>query len=75
MLREPAQNPVELDRQRWVPALVVGRQPAADYVLKAFSSTERKELPLLLGDAADAVEMIVSDGLTAAQLKFHTAKA
>jgi PTH1 family peptidyl-tRNA hydrolase len=52
-----------------------GRQPAADYVLKAFSSTERKELPLLLGDAADAVEMIASDGLTAAQLKFHTAKA
>jgi PTH1 family peptidyl-tRNA hydrolase len=51
-----------------------GRQPAADYVLKAFSSTERKELPLLLGDAADAVEMIASDGLTAAQLKFHTAK-
>ena len=52
-----------------------GRQPAADYVLKSFSSTERKELPLLLGDAADAVEMIVADGLTAAQLKFHTAKA
>jgi len=52
-----------------------GRQPAADFVLKAFSSTERKELPLLLGDAADAVEMIASDGLTAAQLKFHTAKA
>jgi PTH1 family peptidyl-tRNA hydrolase len=51
-----------------------GRQPAADYVLKAFSSTERKELPLLLGDAADAVEMIASDGLTAAQLRFHTAK-
>ncbi|NIJ05913.1 aminoacyl-tRNA hydrolase [Frigoribacterium faeni] len=52
-----------------------GRQPAADFVLKAFSSTERRELPLLLGDAADAVEMIASDGLTAAQLKFHTAKA
>ncbi|WP_209561385.1 aminoacyl-tRNA hydrolase [Frigoribacterium sp. PvP032] len=52
-----------------------GRQPAADYVLKSFSSAERRELPLLLGDAADAVELIVSDGLTAAQLKFHTAKA
>jgi len=50
-----------------------GRQPAADFVLKDFSSTERKELPLLLGDAADAVEMITTDGLTAAQLKFHTA--
>ncbi|NRD27057.1 aminoacyl-tRNA hydrolase [Frigoribacterium sp. VKM Ac-2836] len=52
-----------------------GRQPAADFVLKDFSSTERKELPFLLGDAADAVEMITTDGLTAAQLKFHTAKS
>jgi PTH1 family peptidyl-tRNA hydrolase len=52
-----------------------GRQPAADYVLKAFSSAERKDLPMLVGDAADAVEMIASDGLTAAQLKFHTAKS
>jgi len=51
-----------------------GRQDAADFVLKDFSSTERKELPFLLGDAADAVEMIATDGLTAAQLKFHTAK-
>jgi PTH1 family peptidyl-tRNA hydrolase len=50
-----------------------GRQPAADFVLKDFSSTERKELPFLIGDAADAVEMIATDGLTAAQLKFHTA--
>jgi PTH1 family peptidyl-tRNA hydrolase len=52
-----------------------GRQPAADFVLKDFSSTERKELPFLIGDAADAVEMIATDGLTAAQLKFHTAKS
>lgn len=51
-----------------------GRQPAADFVLKDFSSTERKELPFLIGDAADAVEMIATDGLTAAQLKYHTAK-
>ncbi|KPG79409.1 aminoacyl-tRNA hydrolase [Frigoribacterium sp. RIT-PI-h] len=52
-----------------------GRQPAADFVLKDFSSVERKELPFLIGDAADAVEMIATDGLTAAQLKFHTAKS
>ncbi|MEY2848497.1 MAG: hypothetical protein RI885_1162 [Actinomycetota bacterium] len=50
-----------------------GRQPAADFVLKDFSSTERATLPNLLSDATDAVELIVSEGLTAAQLKVHTA--
>lgn len=50
-----------------------GRQPAADFVLHDFSSAERSVLPNLLSDAADATELIVSDGLTAAQLKFHTA--
>ena len=51
-----------------------GRQPAADFVLRDFSIEERKVLPNLLADAADAVELIASDGLTAAQLKFDTAK-
>ena len=50
-----------------------GRQPAADFVLRDFSDDERAVLPNLLVDAADAVEMIARDGLTAAQLKFHTA--
>jgi PTH1 family peptidyl-tRNA hydrolase len=54
----------------------VGRPPgssdAADHVLKAFSATERKNLPILIGDAADAVELITTQGLTAAQQKFHT---
>lgn len=50
-----------------------GRQPAADFVLKDFTSAERTTLPNLLSDAADAVELIASQGLTAAQLKFHTA--
>ncbi|MHA6696116.1 aminoacyl-tRNA hydrolase [Homoserinimonas sp. A520] len=49
-----------------------GRQPAADYVLRDFSSAERSALPNLLTDAADAVELIASEGLTAAQLRFHT---
>ena len=57
----------------------VGRPPgssdAADHVLKAFSATERKNLPILVADAADAVELITTDGLTAAQLKFHTKSA
>jgi PTH1 family peptidyl-tRNA hydrolase len=51
-----------------------GRQSAADFVLHDFTSTERKTLPNLLDEAADAVEMIAADGLTAAQLKFHTAE-
>lgn len=52
-----------------------GRQPAADFVLKDFSTSERQTLPILVADAADAVEMIATDGLTAAQLKFHTAQS
>lgn len=49
-----------------------GRQDAADFVLKDFSSTERKSLPSILADAADAVELIATDGLAAAQQKFHS---
>ena len=50
-----------------------GRQDAADFVLRDFSSTERQVLPNLLADAADAVELVTAEGLTAAQLKVHTA--
>ena len=49
-----------------------GRMDTADYVLKDFPPSEAKELPFLIGDAADAVELLLSDGLTAAQQKFHT---
>ena len=49
-----------------------GRQAAADYVLRNFGSTERDVLPSLISDAADAVELVATDGLSAAQLKFHT---
>ncbi len=49
-----------------------GRQSAADFVLRDFASTERAMLPSLLADAADAVEQIAREGLTAAQLRFHT---
>ncbi|MEA9987251.1 aminoacyl-tRNA hydrolase [Subtercola sp. RTI3] len=48
-----------------------GRQNAADFVLRDFSSTERQNLPILLADAADAVVKIAADGLTAAQQQFH----
>jgi PTH1 family peptidyl-tRNA hydrolase len=49
-----------------------GRQSAADYVLRDFASAERAVLPNLLSDAADAVELITTDSLAAAQQKFHS---
>jgi PTH1 family peptidyl-tRNA hydrolase len=48
-----------------------GRMDAADFVLRDFSGAERQALPNLLVDAADAVEKIADDGLTAAQQIFH----
>ena len=48
-----------------------GRQDPADYVLRDFSSTERKELDLLLVEAADAVESLIAKGLEAAQNEVH----
>jgi PTH1 family peptidyl-tRNA hydrolase len=49
-----------------------GRMDAADFVLRDFGTTERKELPFLIADAADAAEMVVTEGLVAAQQKFHS---
>ncbi|WP_418276063.1 aminoacyl-tRNA hydrolase [Isoptericola jiangsuensis] len=51
-----------------------GRMDTADYVLKDFSATERKDLPILVDDAADAVEMVLVEGLLAAQGKFHAVR-
>ncbi|GLY64338.1 aminoacyl-tRNA hydrolase [Amycolatopsis taiwanensis] len=48
-----------------------GRQDPADFVLKDFSSVERKELALEVDSCADAVEALVGKGLTAAQNAFH----
>lgn len=48
-----------------------GRMDTADFVLKDFSTTERKELPFLLDRAADAVEAVLTQGLVAAQNAFH----
>lgn len=52
-----------------------GRMDTADFVLKDFASSEKKELPFLIGAAADAVEALVREGLLAAQQQFHPAKA
>ena len=55
----------------------IGRPPGsmdtADFVLRNFSATERKELPVTLEIAADAVEAIVADGVALASGRFHTA--
>lgn len=49
-----------------------GRMDAADFVLKDFAAAERKELPWLLDAAADAAELVVTQGLEKAQLRYHT---
>ncbi|PXY20583.1 aminoacyl-tRNA hydrolase [Prauserella flavalba] len=48
-----------------------GRMDPADFVLKDFSTVERRELALNLDRCADAVEELVGKGLTAAQNTFH----
>ncbi|TFD64588.1 aminoacyl-tRNA hydrolase [Cryobacterium sp. Hb1] len=49
-----------------------GRQNPADFVLHDFAAAERGVLPNLIADAADAIELIASDGVVAAQQKFHS---
>jgi len=48
-----------------------GRQDPADFVLKDFSATERKTLDLLVAEAADATELLIEQGLEAAQNIVH----
>lgn len=52
-----------------------GRTDTADFVLKDFSGSEKKDLPFLIDTAADAAESLVRDGLLAAQQQYHPAKA
>jgi peptidyl-tRNA hydrolase, PTH1 family len=49
-----------------------GRMPVADFVLKDFSSAERKELGYLVDRAADAVEALVIEGLERAQSSYNS---
>jgi peptidyl-tRNA hydrolase, PTH1 family len=49
-----------------------GRMDPMTFVLRDFSAAERRELPLLLADAADAVETLLRDGLAVTQNIFHT---
>jgi len=49
-----------------------GRQDPADFVLSAYSSVERKELPFQVDRAADAVECLVDQGLELTQQRFNS---
>lgn len=48
-----------------------GRQDPAEFVLKPFSTDERKELDLLNERAADAVESLIRDGLETTQGRYN----
>ena len=48
-----------------------GRQDPADFVLKPFSSEERKVLPLFVDRGSDAVESLLTRGLEETQQRFN----
>lgn len=48
-----------------------GRQDPADHVLRVFSATERGEVGIHLERAADAVHLLITDGLTPAQNNYN----
>lgn len=49
-----------------------GRMAVADFVLKRFSKLEQPDVPFLIQDAADAVEMLLKHGLETAQNQVHS---
>jgi PTH1 family peptidyl-tRNA hydrolase len=49
-----------------------GRQDVADFVLSNYSSTERKVVPFIVDNAADAVESLVTEGLERTQQRFNS---
>lgn len=49
-----------------------GRQDPADYVLRGFNAVDRRELPNVIATAADAVEVVITDGIAAAQNHYHS---
>jgi PTH1 family peptidyl-tRNA hydrolase len=48
-----------------------GRMDPADFVLRDFSAAERAELGVGREEAADAVQMLITDGLLATQNRLH----
>lgn len=49
-----------------------GRKEAADHVLDAFSKAEEKEVPIVVAEAADAVQEIMRDGVERTQNRINT---
>ena len=49
-----------------------GRMPGKDYVLRPFASHERDEVELVVAEAADAIELLVEQGLEPAQNRYHS---
>ena len=49
-----------------------GRQEVADFLLSNYSSAERKDVPIQVMDASDAVECLVTEGLEKTQQKFNS---
>lgn len=48
-----------------------GRMDAADFVLRDFDRQEVPEIAVSVVEAGDAVELLVGEGLLAAQQRFH----
>jgi PTH1 family peptidyl-tRNA hydrolase len=62
----------EFDRVRIGIGRPPGRQDAADFVLSNFNSSERDVLPHVLAHVCDAVDMIATVGILAAQQRFNS---
>ena len=48
-----------------------GRQPVKDFVLRRFVPAERDEVDIALEHAADAIELLVAEGLDPVQNRYH----
>ena len=68
-----AANP-DFHRLRFGVGRPPGEMPTAEYVLRDFSTTEKKELQLNISLAADAVRSVIADGVQATMQKLHSPK-
>jgi len=50
----------------------MGEQDPADFVLKAFSKVEQKDLSEFIGRGADVVESLINEGLERTQTRFNS---
>ena len=57
--------------RRVAPELAVAMEMMRERIVSDLSAAERKELPLLVDEAADAVESLISKGLEPTQAAFN----